>query len=418
MKDENTMLRMGLEALQQSEKPGSKVNQAVLQAMIENNEKLVRSCDEGTPFIASYHAYAPEILVAMNLPWYAIAATPVTMPASILQQQVRECDKLDIPADLCTVIRLSLYIIENDYFPPPTASIAMITPCDGTVMMHQLLAKKDDWRDVPSFAPDPPYSDNERAMDYYTQEFRGMVAFLEKHTGRRLDYDKLRGVIEESNKQYKLWAEYNELRRAVPCPHGYKIGAQIWTMVTMLWPGDPRCTTWLEELVAETEQRVHEGIGAIPEEKIRLFWYDLRPFWIYEFGPWLEKEWGAVVIMDMITYNPYTLIDTSTEETMLRGLAKRSLSDALMVRQERGPADIVATDITRVVKDYKIDCVIWPAHMGHKAKAGVVGIGRQVCRELGVPFLHIELDIFDPQYTSSDEIKDQMSQFFTAMELG
>ncbi|MCP4608603.1 MAG: 2-hydroxyacyl-CoA dehydratase, partial [Planctomycetes bacterium] len=209
-----------------------------------------------------------------------------------------------------------------------------------------------------------------------------------------------------------------ELRRAVPCPHGYKIGAQIWTMVTMLWPGDPRCTAWLEELVTETEQRVQEGIGAVPAEKIRLFWYDLRPFWVYEFAPWLEKEWGAVVIMDMITYNPYTLIDTSTEETMLRGLAKRSLSDALMVRQERGPANIVATDITRVVKDYKIDCVVWPAHMGHKAKAGVVGIGRQVCRELNVPFLYIDLDIFDPQYTSSDEIKDQMSKFFTAMGLG
>ena len=122
--------------------------------------------------------------------------------------------------------------------------------------------------------------------------------------------------------------------------------------------------------------------------------------------------------MDMIVYNPYTLVDTSTEETMFRDLAKRSLCDALMVRQEQGPSENLVTDITRIVKDYKADCVIWPAHMGHKAMAGTIGIGREVCRELGVPLLQLGLDIFDPRYTTADEVKDMISSFFTTMELG
>ena len=76
--------------------------------------------------------------------------------------------------------------------------------------------------------------------------------------------------------------------------------------------------------------------------------------------------------MDMFGYTPYTLIDTSTEDSMFKGLAKRALSDVPMVRQARGVADNFLSDIRRIVKDYKIDCVVWPGHMGHKDGAAAV----------------------------------------------
>jgi len=55
--------------------------------------------------------------------------------------------------------------------------------------------------------------------------------------------------------------------------------------------------------------------------------------------------------------------------------------------------------------------------MGHKDGAATVGIMRETCRDLGVPFLHIGLDLFDRRYTSVDEVKDKVSQFLTAMGL-
>jgi len=418
MKEEISLLQTGIERLKESTTDSARFNKTVLEALIEYNEKILKAKNEGSPFIASYYAYAPEIYTAMDLPWYSVAA-PITTPSIMMEQQARECENLDLPADLCTAIRLSIYYIENDMCLPPTASIAMITPCDGMQIMNQILAAKDGWQDVPMFAPDPPYMEDDRTLDYYAREFREMVKFLEWHTGRRLEMDRLKEIVEESNKQYQLWAEYNELRRAVPSPHGWKMGNQIWTMIQMLWPGDPRCTAWMQDLMASTEQLVSERKGAVPEEKIRLFWYDIRPLYLHEFASWLEKEWGAVMVMDMFTYNPYTLVDTSTEQSLFRGLAKRGLCDVPMVRQERGQAaSHFASDITRIVKDYKIDCVVWPAHMGHKAMAGTVGIGREICRDLGVPLLYLGVDLFDRHYTSIDEIKDKMSRFFTAMGLG
>jgi hypothetical protein len=169
--------------------------------------------------------------------------------------------------------------------------------------------------------------------------------------------------------------------------------------------------------------KVKAGLGATeaPEwkEKIRLFWFDIMPYgWIFEFMPWLEAEWGAVIVMDMFGNFPYTLIDTSSEETMFHDLAKRNLLDAPMIRQARGTAENFSNDIRRIVVDYKIDCVIWPGHMGHKDGAATVGIMRETCRDLGVPFLHIGLDLFDKKYTSVEEVKDKVSEFFRGMGLG
>jgi hypothetical protein len=120
----------------------------------------------------------------------------------------------------------------------------------------------------------------------------------------------------------------------------------------------------------------------------------------------------------MTGYAPYTLIDTSSEESMFRGLAKRNMCDLPMVRQVRGTADTLASDIVRVAKDYKIDCVIWPAHMGHKDGGASIGIMREVCRDIGVPLLTLGLDLFDKRYTTIDELKNRFSDFFTTMGLG
>jgi undecaprenyl pyrophosphate synthase len=89
-----------------------------------------------------------------------------------------------------------------------------------------------------------------------------------------------------------------------------------------------------------------------------------------------------------------------------------------MIRQARGVADHFLTDIERIVKDYKIDCVVWPAHMGHKDGSANTGMMREKCRELGVPYVHLGVDIFDKRYTSVEEVKDMFSKFFSSTGLG
>jgi len=138
----------------------------------------------------------------------------------------------------------------------------------------------------------------------------------------------------------------------------------------------------------------------------------------FDLLPWLEQEWGAVIVMDMFGNYAYTPIDTSSEQSMFQDLAKRNLCDAPMIRQAHGTAENFCADVVRIVKDYKVDCVVWPGHVGHKDVSATTGLVRELSHELGVPFLEIGLDLFDPNHTTIEEVKEKFARFFPAMGLG
>ena len=172
-------------------------------------------------------------------------------------------------------------------------------------------------------------------------------------------------------------------------------------------------------MVADAEERVRTGQGGIEPEKIRVLWFDVFGIWLRDLAAWLEQEWKANIVMDMSGYCPYTVIDTSTEYTMFKGLGKRTLCDQVMVRQVRGTADRLLGDLRRMIIDYKIDGVIPPTHVGHKDQVASLGLMREVCRELGVAFLDMgTVDIFDPRYTTMEEIQEKLSRRFSVLELG
>jgi benzoyl-CoA reductase/2-hydroxyglutaryl-CoA dehydratase subunit BcrC/BadD/HgdB len=396
-------------------------NDATLAKMIsERFGRILRCAEEGKPFIAAWYCCAPEIYVAMDLPWYMIMNFPF-MPVSVasLLEDIDKTEEIGLANDMCSAIRLAILAVENGTAPPPTAVVGLLHPCDGIAMLHNVVEHNKLWRDVPMFSSDPPYFEDERSIEYYTAEMKRMTSFLEEHTGHKLDVDRLREVVEESNKQYELWMEYNELRRAVPCPHGWGTGSSCMGAAQYIGVGDPRATAWFRTLIQDAEQRVREKRGWLQDERIRVFWFDVPPLgWKREVIDWCEREWGANFVMDMFGYTPYSLIDTSSEDSMIRGLAKRAVYDTPMIRQAQGVADNFLNDIARIVEDYKIDCVVWPGHVGHKDSNAAVGIMREFCRDLGVAFLTIGVDLYDIRYTTTDEIKHKVDQFFTAMALG
>jgi benzoyl-CoA reductase/2-hydroxyglutaryl-CoA dehydratase subunit BcrC/BadD/HgdB len=383
---------------------------------------VIECVENDEPFLASQFTNPVEILTAMDVPWYFHVAQQFagagTGGGPHTKEDLDGVDKLGIPPDCCTLLRILLYYQVTGLLPIPTAYLALTEPCDGVAGLHAAFMNHPDWRNVPAFAPDPPYSNDGRAIGYYADEMRRMVDFVTKHTGKTLDLKRLTDIVDETNKAYALWMEYNDIRRSVPTPHSYIMPMSCFYLVNCMGAGNPEKTAWYQEMVANAEMRVRENKPEVPNQKIRIFWYDIQPYFFGEIVPWLEQEWGGVIAMDMVSYCPYEVVDTSTEDALFRGLAKRAFQDPPMIHQGRGLADNVVHDIRRIVKDYQIDCVVFPGHMGHKDMAASASLMRETCRELEVPFLHIGMDICDDRYTTVEEIKGKFSQFFATMGLG
>jgi len=388
--------------------------------MLRQASRTVECVESGEPFAASAFSNPAEVLTAMGLHWYFIfqQAFAGGLPNPHMMEDLEALDAMPVAADVCTLIRLGLYYLNAGLLPKPTVYLGIVEPCDGIVGVHEAIRTHPEWRGVPAWAPDCIYWDDDRSLTYFAGELKGMVEFLTRHTGRRLDLDRLREVLAETNEQYALWQEHAELKRAVPCPHRYTMSLQCFSRTNFEGAGRPEATQWFRDLVADAEKRVAENRPEVANQRIRLLWFDIPPVWFEELFGWLEEEWGAVIVMDMVSYCPYTPIDTRDEDTIFKGFAKRVLMDPPMVRQARGYADNFLNDIERIVRDYRIDCVIWPGHIGHKDGAASVSLMREKCRDLGVPFLHIGMDQFDKRYMTPEEVKERISQFFSAMGLG
>lgn len=389
-----------------------------VELLLENDRTTVDCIENGKPFIASWYANVPEIPAAMDIH----CVSPVD---NVLQhlydnelKDLEDCDKMGIPEDICSLIRLATYNIRSGLLPKPTAMIAMMQPCDGQQALHESAHQLEGWKDVPIFGLDSTRCQGQDKFRFYAEEIKSMIAFLEDVTGRKMDYDKLREVIEETNRQYGIWRDYNELRRAVPCPGPSMQGAADFFPLTQnLKSGLPAATEVLQMIYDETKQRFLEGKGAVENERIRVLWPENGCVWDRELGSWLAEEWGANIIMDFQSNAPYTDIDTSTVDSMLQGLARRSMSEVMMIRQG-GPVEVVIDDMTRMIQDYSIDCVIYPGHMGHKDQSGYIGFLRQAARDMEVPFLSFTSSMFDPRYTPFEEVKKKISDFFRAYDLG
>ncbi len=392
----------------------------VLRLMLENDERTLECLENDEPLISTWYGNCIEICSAMGL--HCFCPTDSLMNHSPMNNYhvLEEIDKTTIPTDTCTLIKYSAYGAESGVLPVPAAIVAMMEPCDGQLVVHQTFQNTKGWRDAPIFALDPPYGTSDEDYTYFAGELRRLISFLEEHTGRKMNFDKLREVVEETNRQYEAWGEYNELRRAVPCPRpSWEGGTTMWAITQHIRAGHPQATQVIRMFVAAAEQAVKEHKGAVPDERIRIFWSDLTPVWANDLAPWLAEEWGANIIMDHQGYTPYRHIDTSTEESMLFGLARRALDEVPMIRQGRGNLGRMIEDATRIVQDYKIDCVFFPGHVGHKDQPATVNFLRELCRnDLKVPLLELTVELYDPRYTPIDTLKNQISQFFTVTGLG
>ncbi|MBW2040152.1 MAG: 2-hydroxyacyl-CoA dehydratase [Deltaproteobacteria bacterium] len=158
--------------------------------------------------------------------------------------------------------------------------------CDPRSKWYQ--AAQQFMPDVPIYNIDLPYPlydpkrDHREVWGYYhkyiVEQLRGLVAFIEEQTGKKMDYDRLKELVALSDKTWNLIHETYELRRAVPCPMG--TGDAMNTMVPMVFMmATQEAYDFYAGLKKELEEKIANKEGVVKDEKYRLLWGGGLPSW-------------------------------------------------------------------------------------------------------------------------------------------
>jgi len=288
--------------------------------------------------------------------------------------------------------------------------------------------------DVPIYdvgLPWPPYEDDydsREVQDYYVkyivEELRGLVQFLEKHTGKKMDWERLSELVDLTDKTWNLVWEAYELRRAVPTPMG--TGDAMNTMVPMVFMmGTQEGYDYYKDLYDELKRKVANKEGVIPDEKYRLIWGGGLPSWfaLSDFNYFNSK--GAVFPVET-TYRMIEAIynfdmDLSKVSDPLEHIAWRWVKFWTYWHDRARKRPGSHPDVERLIKyieDYKIDGIVM--HEAFSCRSWHVGLIwqlnqlKKVYRD--IPSLILESDIVDISSYNEADTKARIDAFIDTLE--
>lgn len=394
-------------------------------------EAAIRAREEGKKLAWNmYAAYIEPLLEAFDIEVVGTENYGAICAAKRAQRPFLEAAERDgYPLECCGYTRVglgysSLYL-ELGHPPPDAPQGGMGRPdifitnslnCDTRMKFPQAVQRY--WNipcyciDIPVTPPDTDYREvKEYYLPYLVEQYRGLVRFLEEQTGRKLDYDRLWYHLDLQNRALAAYAEIYRLRQVVPTPIG---ATDMFPLAgPIMFYGAKEIT--LDLLLAardELQERVRQGLAAVPGEKFRLIWGMSPPPWymlpLFEY----MESLGAVFIgelsywlgeaSDIVTQDPVeTLALREWERYNERGFTNSGVHFLKKYIPERwiteGRADGMVANIVPSCRDALADTCYWEA----------------ACRKTGrdLPLLFIEADVVDDQAFSESETKARISSF-------
>lgn len=368
---------------------------------------IFSAVDEGKPILYNQFTIYSELMVALDIQplspelWQTVA---VTFDKYACCESIDAAHEAGIHPELCSANKAMIGDILLDKIPPPSMVALPTFPCDNSKITYQTLAHLTG---APTYFLDTPYwMEEPEAMEYWVNQFKGLISFLEEHNGRKMDYDRLKEVAEESNRFVDYWLEGSELLKMKPLPQN---GPFLATEV-LLNLGLPVATEAVKARLDALKARIARGEKAVPEEKVRVVWNYLPVLWDPWLFDWMAQEFGAVTPVSMGSWEQHEPVDTSTPESIMRGMARRALG-AHMGRHGRGSSDLWIEDTLNAFEQWRGDCIIVNGALGCKWVRGSYGLLRDICRERGIPVMMFDADIADPRVVSQEEVHTRIGEF-------
>ncbi len=398
--------------------PDSHGINALLDGVIGYIHNLFREVDRGKPVVWYNLGFQSELIYALG----DVQPFTIEFPGalhSIMGNGQNALDFIDlaqavgIPADCCSADKIAIGAIHQGLLPDPACTVGINTPCDAQVLSTQVMAELSG---VPFFPVDVPYYHNEETILHVAAQLKELVPFLEEHTGRKMDVDRLRESCGYSNEMSEYLWEWMDWRKLAPLTQTSKL-VGFTLMLQILFTGSRQGAEVARGFLREARERSERKERFI-DERVRAIWFQDAVWTDLQIYDWFEKELGLTVPVDVFGYfSNEGLIDTSSMETMLYGLARKLVNGHPMARQFRGDIDFYIDDAMHLLEAFNADCFIFAGHIACKHAWGGIGLFKEACRRADIPLLVFEFDMFDPRITPYEDVYFEVERFVNEIVL-
>lgn len=312
---------------------------------------------------------------------------------------IEETDHSGYSSDACSYHRSVSGAAIKGLMPVPAFLIGTTTPCSGGLAVLENLARQFD-REL--FVLHIPQDDSGGNVRFLAGQMRDMVAFASRITGRRLDDDRLRKSVENSNRASEIMKGIFELARRQPSPVLSR-DLSNFGIVMSLFLGSEAAVTIAEAYRDELQKRITAGNDGNSRKKIRLLWIQNRIQFKHGLEKMLEEEYGASIIIDELNDITWDPIDPADP---FEGFARKSISIPF-----NGTIEKRIGHLKKLARQYRVDGAVNPCNWGCRQGTGARGLIEKGLRDIGVPVLNLEVDCVDSRKFAEGQLHTRLEAF-------
>jgi benzoyl-CoA reductase subunit B len=252
----------------------------------------------------------------------------------------------------------------------------------------------------------------EDASRYVANQLYKLIEFIEVQTGRKLDWNVLRESMHYIKRASQLRLEAMALCRAKPAP------ATFWDWIASIapinfLPGNQALVDYFAGVKAEIEQRLQEGVTALPNERYRLA-FDGIMNW-NKVG-WLANKFAqnnAAVLVGRYTHNSFwqepQLID---EDDPILGMAQHYLLCPF-----NHSAKVLGELLLKECDNYAIDGVVFHATRTCRSASNGQMVMAQMAQRAGIQTMVFEGDVADAAFYKDALLESRLEAMLETIDV-
>ena len=340
---------------------------------------------------------------------------------------IKDAEKVGFSEDVCTYVKCDIGMMLNgnigptgEKLPPPDMLLLSYTGCFTFMKWFENLERLYPGVEIAMLHT--PYQEDGKITDdqvkYMIKQLTDdVIPKMEKVAGKKLDYDRLSKMLENSAKAEDLWVKVLQSAKSTPSPiDAYFAGVYYMGPMNTAFRGTEKAVEYYQELLNEITERQQLGLhpvtpeGEMKEERFRLVvegppnWTNFREFWK------IFYDMGAVIVASTYTKvgGLYDQGFRHDPDKPLESLAKYCMGCYTNLNLPQR-VDL----LEYYIKEYKADgFLINSIKSCNSFSAGQLLMMREVEQRCGIPVGFIESDLVDPRYFSYANIKNRLESYF------
>ena len=365
--------------------------------------KLLMESFRDTSTVIWKSTFVPsEIIYALDaIPLYIESFSAMAAAVDICPTMLDASERHGFSRDSCTFLRGVMGASLKDILPRPDALVSTSYYCDGDPKIFDIFA--EEYKKPHFYLQVPFMVDEEWSRDILAEQLEEITMELARVTGKPFDKDRLSEIINNTNEASRYFRQAMELRRHVPSPMLGCEAIDYIGAISQLW-GSKELVRMSKLLCEELEERIDKGVAAVGDERFRLLWCHLRPYYNDEVFNYLELDQRAVVAFESV--NLITWQDMDPQKPF------ESLAEKLLANPAIGPCERMTGWVARMVRDYSIDGIIWMAPWGCRHFNSLSQLVKDGLRkEMDVPFFILDLECIDKRNYSKEQVRTRLDAF-------